>query len=255
MYDLKRSPPGYDFLQFLQLALEEGAQAIRFLPGFGRDHGTEADERRKLEKIAFRLCESYGLKYELSGEPLHVETVKTPLRPHSLKWMRQLEKPFPLRPSEQTLDRVNDVLKGRRSIVVILRESSIQPMRNSGQDWRAWAWKHEAVVLEDGEKTDMPPEEYAAYMDLASISMGVFSGPMAVALYSEHRPYLVLRTLTEHYSALSAGKWQQWGWKIGDQYPWAGRHQKLVWNYRDDFDTIEGAYQEYLKEQSGQGLS
>ena len=254
---LRKNPPGYDFLQFVQLAIQSGANAIRFWPGFNKDHGTEDDERRKLKKIAFRICESYGLKYELSDAPLesYVYPVEGSSRAHSLKAIRKnLKKPIPLLPSQQTLDKVNDVLKGKKPILVVLRESSIQPLRNSGHGWREWAWKRGAVILEDGEKTDMPPEEYAAYMDLSSITTGVFSGPLSIALYSEHRPYLCLRTMTQHYSALSEGKWQRWGWNIGDQFPWAGKHQKLVWNYQDDFGTIEGEYQKYLKEQSGQSL-
>lgn len=257
---LPSNPPGYDFLQFVQLALQAGANAIRFWPGFGLDHGTEEDERRRLKKIAFRICDDYGLLYELSDKPLddYVYPGKGlgSKRAHSLKAIKKhLKKPFPLRTTWQTLDKVNDVLNGRKPIVIVIRESSVQSLRNSGPDWRLWAQSHDAVVLEDGEKTDMPPEEYAAYMDLASLTIGVLSGPMSVALYSEHRPYLCLRTLTRHYSALSEEKWKRWGWNIGEQFAWAGKHQKLVWNYEDDLNTIENEYQTYLKEQSGQSLS
>lgn len=244
LYDLKLNPPGFDFLLFLQRAIPEGVGGIRFKIGFAEDHGTQADEKRKLQKIALRLCENFGLAYAFSEDPVQREVFPTKTRnSHTLKWTRLLKAPSPLTPSAELLDRVAFAMD---RIVVILRESKIQPLRNSGPDWRRWAKDHDAVVLEDAEKTDMPPEEIAAYVNVAAVTVGVFAGAMTVAMCS-HRPYLMLKCLSEDYRANSAERWELMGWRVGDQLPWAGKHQQMVWNTKDDYDTIELEYKKYLE--------
>lgn len=247
LYDLKLNPPGYDFLLFLQRAIPEGIGGIRFKLGYAEDHGTQADEKRKLEKIALPICRHFGLEYVFVED----ETDQVPLpwvfptkirNSHTLKWTRLLKAPSPLVPSKRALRKAKAV-KGR--ILVVLRESQIQPLRNSGPDWRRWAEDHNAVVLEDAEKTDMPPEEIAAYMERASVTLGVFAGVMTLAMCS-HRPYLMLKCISEDYRPNSVDRWEMMGWKIGDQLPWAGKNQKMVWNTKDDYETIEQEYKSYL---------
>lgn len=247
LYDLRWNPPGYDFLIFLQSALTNGCNAIRFKPGSAGDHGTEEDEVRKLRKIAFRICENYGLKYAVSETPLGEETFPfKSINAHSFKFVRFVKKPFPLIPSPQVRDRVNDALKGRRPIVVFLRESTIQPLRNSSPDWRRWAADRGAVLFEDAQKTDMTPEEIAAYSDQASLTIGIWCGQMVISFLSEHRPYLVFKCANDHYTAGSMKWWNRLGWFEGDQMPWAGKHQKMLWTGRDDYDHIEQEYQAHL---------
>ena len=43
--------------------------------------------------------------------------------------------------------------------------------------------------------------------------------------------------------------WEKNGWKVGDQTPWATKSQRLVWDYVDDYETIEREFQAYLNEQ------
>lgn len=243
IYDLKLNPPGYDFLLFLQRAMPEGIGGIRFRRGFSGDHGTEADERRKLEKIALPICRHFGLEHEFVDE--HGDEVfPTKTRnSHTLKWTRLLKAPSPIVPPAQMLEKA---AHAKDRIVVILRESQIQPLRNSGPDWRRWAADHDAVVLEDAEKTDMSPLEIAAYVNLASVTVGVFAGVMTIAMCS-HRPFLMLKCISEDYRPNSVDRWSIMGWEVGDQLPWSGKHQKMVWNTKDDYDTIESEYQSYLE--------
>lgn len=254
LYDLSKSPPGWDFLLYLQLALPAGVNAIAFGRGFNGDHGTIDDEKRKFAKIAVPLCEAYGLDWELTTghctHDIHFPDGKWKRKPHSVYYLKHIDGPTPLMPSKEVLDRVNDRLGGRKRIVVILRESPIEPLRNSGPDWRRWASDHNAVVLEDGQKSDMRPEEYAAYMDLASVTVMVSGGPVSLAYCSTHRPYLALKPLCYAYKAATPMWWSRQEWEIGDQMPWAGKHQKIVWGTEDDYQTIENEYQQYLKEQS-----
>lgn len=243
VYNLALNPPGYDFLLYLQRAIPEGVGGIIFMPGFGGDHGTQEDEKRKLEKIALRLCKHFGLQYkfeEVIGNDLFPGKQRNS---HTLQHTRLLKQPSPLIPSAEALEKASHA-KGK--IVVILRNSKIQPLRNSGPDWRRWASDHDAVVLEDAEKTDMTPEEVAAYVNVASLTMSVFAGVMTVAMCS-HKPYLMFKCLSDDYRANSITRWRFMGWEVGDQLPWAGKHQKMVWSTKDDYDTIEKEYQTYME--------
>lgn len=241
LYDLRWNPPGYDFLIFLQSALAAGCNAIRFKPGSSGDHGSEEDEQRKLRKIAFRICENFGLRYEVSEKTLGEEPF--PFKSnnaHSFRYIKLwVKKPYPLRPSPAVLQELNYV-KGR--IVVILRESQIQPWRNSGQDWRRWAKDHDAVVVEDSQKTDAPPGTIAAYSELASVTMGAWGGAMTPAMFSENRPYIVFKCLLKE-GLQSEQYWKKLGWEIGEQLPWASSKQRIVWSDQDDYETIEKEYQ------------
>lgn len=253
LYDLSLNPPGYDFLLFLQRVIPEGIGGIRFKLGFGEDHGTQEDEKRKLEKIALPLCRHFGLEYVFAEDltepnPLPWVFPTKTRNSHTLKWTRLLKAPSPIVPSAGALDKASHA---KDRIVVILRESKIQPLRNSGPDWRRWAADHDAVVLEDAEKTDMSPEEVAAYVTLASVTVGVFAGVMTVAMCS-YRPYLMLKCISEDYRANSVDRWNIMGWEVGDQLPWAGKHQKMVWNTKDDYETIEREFQTYCADRSEQ---
>lgn len=244
VYNLSLNPPGFDFLLFLQRAIPEGIGGIRFHPGFGGDHGTQEDEKRKFERITLRLCKHFGLKYVFAEEPVEGEVFpKKQRNSHTLEHIRLLKAPSPVVPSAEDLEKA---AHAKDRIVVILRESEIQPLRNSGPDWRRWASDHNAVVLEDAEKTDMTPMEIAAYVNVASVTVGVFAGVMTTAMCS-HRPYLMFKCLSDDYRANSPRRWERMGFKVGDQLPWAGPHQKMVWNYVDDYDTIEKEYNTYLE--------
>jgi hypothetical protein len=88
-------------------------------------------------------------------------------------------------------------------------------------------------------------EDRCAIHELAKLNIGVNAGPMVLSEYSKHRPYVILKKLAGEISTNEDFySWQ--GWYPGDQYPWAGKHQMLVWNKTDDYQSIEAAYQEWL---------
>lgn len=244
LYDLRWNPPGYDFLIFLQTALQAGCNAIRFKPGSPEDHGTAEDEQRKLRKIAFRICENFNLKYVVSEEKVGEEDFPFKSRnAHTFRYIKMwVKEPRPLMPSPEALARAAHV-KGK--IVVILRESSIQTHRNSSQHWRRWAADHEAMVLEDSQKTDMTPEDIAAHSELAKLTIGVWGGAMVPAMMS-HRPFLIFKCLIDSENGLQSPKyWKKLGWEIGEQLPWSDYRQRIVWSDKDDYETIETEFQKW----------
>lgn len=260
VYDLSVNPPAYDFLVFMQTALQEGANAVWFIPGFQigvQTEGGEKEERRRLAHVALPICDLYGLKYEFgewTGEHTSVwpdsrvrkivdgRLVKQ--RAHQIYWLKQVVKPFPVMPTQQALDRVNDKFKGKRPIVVTLRTSRDRPLRNSGPDWKRWAADHDAVVLEDWCVSWMSIDDRVAHYELASLNIGSISGQLHLCILSE-RPYLALKVLNNHYkNDASKEWWEKNGFQVGEQMPWAGPHQRLVWNYEDDYASIEA---EFLK--------
>lgn len=260
VYDLAVNPPAYDFLVFAQMALGKGAEAVWFVPS-GRE---EEEEQNRLKDVAYQLCELFGLTRETGPLPEGLEIVwpdercalrkiegkTTPrnakIRAHEVYWLKHLPKLFPPMPTQEAMDKANDVLKGKRPIVVVLRNAIERPLRNSSPDWRKWAMDHEAFVLEDSTITHLPVSERLAYYELSSLNIGVSSGQMHLN-YLSGRPYLALRVVNNFYRDASPDWWNRNGFEIGEQMPWADERQKLVWNYEDDYDTIEREYQAYLR--------
>lgn len=253
--NINKSGGGYDTLQFIQIARNRGADGIWFVHEVRDEYETQL---RKLKRISIPICEAMGLKYEVSHVPPESFCWPEPGKRYahqlfSVKWMRDVREPFPLMPSQQALDKVNDVLKGRRPILVSLRNAPYQDARNSSVDWIRWAMDHEAFVLEDSCVTDMDVDERAAYYELSSLTVGTVCGQTSVVVYSR-RPYLLLKALSRDYRPLSPDWWHRNGWSIGDQMPWADATQRFVWDYQDDYDSIEREFRSYM-EANGSRLS
>jgi len=244
----------------MQMAMQKGANAVWFIPGFQigtQTGGGREAERIRLARVAFPICDMYGLRREFGEPPADLLVVwpdgkqKNPElklhRSHSVRWIKLVTKPSPLMPSQQALDRANDKFKGNRPLLVSLRQApSHNPLRNSGRDWFRWATDHGAEILEDASKSDMDVDDIAAHYELSRLNIGTLSGQFHINIYSAHRPYLVLKMLNRHYTETSEEWWLKNKWSIGDQMPWAASHQKMVWNYDDDYLTIEREYQSYM---------
>jgi hypothetical protein len=261
VYDLSVNPPAYDFLVFMQIALQEGANAVWFIPGVQKGiqtQGGEEEEKRRLREVALPICDLYGLPREFGewqGLPavwpqpnrakVEVDGKLIKIRAHQVYWLKHVTKPYPVMPTQQALDRANDRFKGKKPIVVTLRQSRDRPLRDSGPDWRKWAEDHEAVVLEDSCVSGMSIDDRVAHYELASLNIGSNSGMLHLC-YLSHRPYLALRMVNNFYPHdASEAWWKKNGWSVGEQMPWATKNQKLVWNYVDDYETIEREYQQY----------
>jgi hypothetical protein len=132
-----------------------------------------------------------------------------------------------------------------------MRKTRYQPVRTSSDDWRRWAADHGAYVLEDDV---VGLDERCAIHELAKLNIGVSSGPMVLSEYSVHRSYIALKMLAGEISS-NEGFYHWQGWFPGDQFPWAGKHQCLVWNDRDDYESIENAYQAWAANNPPQELA
>jgi len=255
LYDLRIGPPSFDFLTFLVLAKYHGAEAVWLVPGINEaklQWYTPAEQERRLRSIVEPAMRLYGMRWKiepLSGSPKDYDLCWPPYarsgkaihNGYMVGWLRSIKAPEPFMPSDEAKSKAADRLRGKR-IVCHLRKTKYQDARNSGKDWERWALDHNAYVLKD-EPIDL--EERCAIHELAELNIGVNAGPMVLSEYSKHRPYIILKKLageistnTEFYA------WQ--GWYPGDQYPWASPKQMLVWNDRDDYQTIEDAYQRWL---------
>lgn len=259
VYDLRIGPPSFDFLTFLVMAKYHGATDIWIVPGLNEaklgQYEREEQEQR-VNSIVLPACKLYGMPYKV--EPLHgspkdhdfawppyVGSGKALHNGYMVGWLKSIKAPEPFMPSQEALDKANDKLQGKR-IVVHLRKTKYQDARNSSNDWRFWAAEHEAYVVED---EPIKLDDRCALHELATLNIGVNAGPMVLSEYSTHRPYIILKKMAGEISTnADFYKWQ--GWYPGDQYPWAGKHQRLVWNAKDDYETIEAAYQEWRREQT-----
>jgi hypothetical protein len=247
------------------MALTNGAEKVRFVRGEEIGIPTEGGEKERegrLKNVAIPICEAYGIPYDFGGflDPQEVvwpdkrcfkftdkEGRVRKYRAHSLYWLKEIPKPIPVMPTPEALDKANDALKGKRPIVVTIRESRERSLRNSGPDWKRWAADHDAYVLDDWCVNGMSINERVGYYELARLNIGVVCGQMCLN-YTSRRPYLALKALNTHYRHdMTPEWWDKHGWKVGEQIPWAWKDQKIVWNYVDDYDTIEKEFQSYME--------
>jgi hypothetical protein len=256
VYDLRLFPPSFDFLTFLVMAKYHGADSVWIVPGTNEaklEWYTPQEQDKRVETIVLPACELYGMKHvvkPLSGRPREFDlawppyvrsTKKAIHNGYMLGWLRSIKAPEPFMPNQEALNKAADRLKGKE-LVVHLRHTRYQDRRNSGPDWEKWASDHNAYVLPDD---PLPIAERCAVHELAKLNLGVNSGPMVLSEYSTHRPYIAMKMLAGEISTNEDFyAWQ--GWYPGDQFPWAGKHQMLVWNDSDDYQSIEAAYQQWL---------
>ncbi len=257
LYDLRSCPPSFDFLTFLVLAKNAGAEGVLFIPGmverkFGQ-YGPK-EQLARVGSIVFPACDLYGMPYksippntdlrdlDIAWPPYAKASPKTIMAGYVMGWLKSVKSPEPFMPSEEALDKVSDRLKGK-SIVVHLRWTPYHQERNSSEDWKKWASDHDAYVLEDNR---VNLDERCAFHELAKLNFGVNAGHMALSLFSSHRPYISLSYLLGNTVSTSQEWFARQGWYPGDQYPWAGPHQVLEWGAKDDYNSIESAYQSWL---------
>jgi hypothetical protein len=258
LFDLRIGPPSFDFLTFLMLAKIHGAEGVWVVPGTNEAKLGQYDrheQQKRVESIVEPACGLYGMAYRLEpikgrprdhdlAWPPYVGSGKALHNGYMVGWLKSVKEPIPFMPSQEALNKAADRLKGKE-IVCHLRKTRYQDKRNSGPDWERWAADHNAYVLKD-EPIDL--DERCAIHELAKLNIGVNAGPMVLSEYSKHRPYVILKKLAGEISTCEDFySWQ--GWYPGDQYPWAGKHQMLVWNQSDSYEDIEGAFQTWKANQ------
>lgn len=166
---------------------------------------------------------------------------------------------------------VDRFLRGRRPVVITLREADAQPERNSRiDDWLRFADRigraHGVIIVRDTERgaellpwrplcAEVCPEaSWNAYIRLALyeralVNMMVCNGPNVWAIFSD-APYLIFKQLVPALPDWDHG--QPKGWRdqdhmeVGDQYPWALPRQRLAWA-DDDYGSLCAAFDDFLE--------
>lgn len=149
------------------------------------------------------------------------------------------------------------------SVTITLRESSHWPHRNSNLDaWLRFAsWLRtngqHVVFIRDTEKADEPLAGFTtiplasrditvrqALYESAKANLFVSNGPAAMAIFG-NRPWLQFVSLEPDDSGYAPNTAQFWaenaGVPPGEQYPWAGNDQRLVWG-ADTYENIMTAW-------------
>lgn len=265
LYDLRIGPPSFDFLTFLVMARYHGATDVWIVPGVNEaklEWYLPSEQKKRVESIVIPACELYGMPYKVEGIrgyprdydfawPPYVGSGKALHNGYMHGWLRHIKAPEAFVPSPEALNKASERLKGKE-IVVHLRVTKYQNKRNSGPDWEKWASDHGAYVLKE---EPISLDERCAVHELAKLNIGVTAGPMVLSEYSTHRPYVILKRLAGEISTTEEFyAWQ--GWYPGQQYPWAGKNQVLVWNDKDDYQSIEAAFQQWkAAQESVPGMS
>jgi len=155
----------------------------------------------------------------------------------------------------------------RGVVTITLRETDSFPHRNS--DLITWyefarflrARGEQVVVVRDTSKADEPITGFEtcpfASRDLdarmwlyqnAKLNFFVSNGPWMLAGLTENVPYVTFVQPEEMDSKYDANKPHFWklkmGVEIGDQFPWAGSHQRIIWK-KPTYEVILDAYRKY----------
>lgn len=258
VYDLSKNSPSFDFMNFMQPALENGCTGVWLRDGLDpmkQVYGEAEKQELRVQNIILPIIKLYGLELHRTDKPpaQKLEVVwpgknVTPGEAHLFGWSVRMDKPYPLMPSQEALDRANDRMKGQRKMTVSLREYHYDKPRNSGEDWRRWALDHDAILIEDAFKVPITIDDRLALYELASLNLGVAAGHTSLQYFS-YRPCLVFKWIVEGSKVASVSyQEKRVGWKFGSQFKWSGKKQKLLWHGKDFYSTIEHEYQTYLKE-------
>lgn len=163
-------------------------------------------------------------------------------------------------------EEADEFLDGKPTVVITLRESTVQPERNSQlEEWLKFARSIEYPVLfvRDTAKADVPlpfptwprasRNAYvrAALYRKALCNLMVCTGPVNWCDFTD-APLLLFKQLVPALPQWAAG--QPDGWReqchmeVGDQLPWALPTQRFTWaddtfeNIRAEFDNFMGAH-------------
>jgi hypothetical protein len=158
-------------------------------------------------------------------------------------------------PAPWAMREVDAFLQGEVPVVITLRETPLQPERNSRtMDWLAFAEEinndHPVLFVRDTGTANFPLGQWRTFprastdvrirhalYQRAFCNMMVGNGSMAFCMFSP-APYLFFKQLIP---AIPQAEWEQgwpFGWKkmqhldVGDSWPWAGPHQRITW--KDD---------------------
>lgn len=160
---------------------------------------------------------------------------------------------------------VDAYLRGKKPVVITLRETPHQPERNSNlPEWLKFAEsisdEHEVLFLRDTALADeklswltWPRASKNAYVraalyQRALVNMMVGTGPVGWCVFTD-APYLVFKQLVPALPQWEHGNESGWlrqaHMNIGDQYPWASKFQRLTWT-DDTFQNMREAFDGFM---------
>lgn len=183
---------------------------------------------------------------------------------------------FPrLKPSEKVEHAMRKTLDGKRPVTITLRESDHWRFRNSNKPaWIAFANDlkkkgKQVIFLRDTARAEeeieghdiFPQASYdleirLALYEQAEANLFISNGPCGLA-WAGSRPYLIFQPMDEDcaHAASTSRWWAEYAdMKPGDQYPWALRGQRLVWEL-DTYQNISRAWEELQGELHGSHLA
>lgn len=242
LYDLATARPTYNFCVWLERVWQEGYRKVAIRPGpkqgFQRKRfpPVQSHERRfMLENVMLPAIPRFGLTLTDGGEWLEdfsfrrvVENYRGGLgirHPEASVKARQLVSSWVRRPY----------------ITVTLRETPKHPERNSNMEaWCGFIAEAESrinvCVVPDTENANTGCGWAAINLDLrlalyegAEMNFGVANGPTSM-LYLMAAPYCVFKQIVPTVSPMTEKGWRKTaGLSIGEQFPWAGERQRMMW--------------------------
>ena len=272
LYDRNKCPSSWDFLQWLVNAeianTYAGAQSGELKVAFKGDYREDGlprpvDQRQAIfENVmrpAIKLMAAEEVPYKEGME--EVPYLMRFVVDHVLQ--RGGDVPY-FRANIQVANEVREYLKGRRPVVITLREADYYPTRNSNLEaWTEFARTcgEDVIFVRDTSKADeslvgfetCPRASKDLYFRLALMlsarcNLMVQNGPWMLSLYSPC-PWLSFGQLHPEIPDWRPGSPEWWdkqmGVPEGGQFPWSHENQRLIW--RDDsLESIRDAWQQYL---------
>jgi hypothetical protein len=262
-YDLSKKPASWDFLQWLinariQAGGKFGVHFAGELNGGGM--ARPMDQRRAIFKNVMRPALSLigATEVDEGIEGKFTYLVNLAVSAHKA----HMQIPKWTIPTE-VLQEVQHDLRGRRPLVITLREASYYPERNSyvpawfdfarscGEDVifvRDTSAANEPFPWETSYKASKELLYRAALMSLAKCNLLVANGPVTLAWYLD-APWLCFGTIREdmpHYAPGQPSWWAKLGCPVGSQFPWSTPKQRFTWN-RDTLENIHEAYENTIR--------
>jgi hypothetical protein len=264
-YDLSTKPASWDFLQWLINArlIAGGKFGVRFegdLNGGGM--ARPMDQRhaifQNVMRPALELIGATEVDEGMDGKFTYLVNLAVSAHKNNMpipRWTIPTE----------AMEEVQHDLKGRRPVVITLREASYYPERNSNLPaWRDFAKTCDEDVIfvrdtamadriigwgaETSPKASKELLYRAALMSLAKCNLLVANGPVTLAWYLD-APWLCFGTIREdmpHYAPAQPSWWKKLGCPVGEQFPWLSPQQKFTWN-RDTLENIQEAYENTIR--------
>lgn len=167
--------------------------------------------------------------------------------------------------------------RGRRPVVITLRDYSYMPPRNSNiAAWAAFAAgldpsRYVPIFVPDTEQClDGMPVELAPFLvcreaawnlgfrialyEKAYVNLGVNNGPMGLCWLNANTRYITFKILSESVPQTTTEYMKLLGFEIGRSLPFATPWQRWVWQ-DDDADVITRAFAELVAGMDAAGIS